>query len=80
LPIYQSPNSHYIILRRRLNSTTSATRRPERDVQHGAAFRRVDLLAGKHRVAPAGDPAIVDQRQKELQRLVGDAVLGVVEE
>ena len=29
-----------------------AARRAQRHVQHGAAFGRVDLLAGEHRVAP----------------------------
>ena len=57
-----------------------AARRAQRDVQHGAAFRGVDLLAGEHRIAPLRHAALFGQLQQQPQRLVGDAVLRVVEE
>ena len=52
----------------------------KRHVQHGAAFRGVDLLAGEHRVAPLRHAALFGEPQQQPQRLVGDAVLRVVEE
>ena len=57
-----------------------SARRAQRHVQHGAAFRGVDLLAGEHRIAPFRHAALLRQPQQQPQRLIGDAVLRVVEE
>ena len=55
-------------------------RHPQRHVQHGAVLGDVDLLAGEHRVAPLGDAGLLRERDEAPHRLVGDAVLRVVEE
>ena len=52
----------------------------QRDVQHGAVLGAVDLLAGEHLVAPALDVGLLREREQQLQRLVGGAVLRVVDE
>ena len=54
-------------------------RRAERDMQHGAVLRDVDVLAGEHRVAPLGNSALLGELEQEPERLVGDPVLRVVE-
>ena len=56
-----------------------AARRAQRDVQHGAVLGDVDLLAAEHRVDALAQPRLLRQRQQQAQRLVGDAVLRVVE-
>ena len=63
-------------------STTSEllARHPQRHVEHGAVLGHVDALAGEHRVAPLGDTCLLGERDEKPERLVGDAVLGVVEE
>ena len=55
-------------------------RHPQRDVEHGAVLGDVDPLAREHRVAPLRDPRLLGERDEQPQRLVGDAVLRVVEE
>ena len=55
-------------------------RHPQRDVEHGAVLRDVDVLAAEHRVASLGHAALVGELAEQPQRLVGDPVLGVVEE
>ena len=48
-------------------------------VQHGAVLGDVDLLAAEHGVDPRAQTALVGQLQQQLERLVGDAVLRVIE-
>ena len=55
------------------------SRRAQRHVQHRAVFRDVDLLAAEHGVDPLAQAGLLRQLQQEPQRLVGDAVLRVVE-
>ena len=54
-------------------------RRAQRHVQHRAVLGDVDLLAAEHRVDPLAQARLLGQLQQQLQRLVGDAVLRVVE-
>src|SRR3954471_14242784 len=49
-------------------------------MEDGAVLRDVDVLAAEHRVAPLGHALFVGELPKQPQRLVGDPVLGVVEE
>ena len=56
-----------------------AARRTQRHVQHGTVLGDVDLLAAEHRVDPLAQPAFLGELQQQLQRLVGDAILRVVE-
>ena len=58
----------------------AASRHPQRDVEHRAVLGDVDLLPGEHRVAPLRDARLFRERDEQPQRLVGDAVLRVVEE
>ena len=57
-----------------------SARRPERHVQNGSVLADVDLFACEHRVAPRGDPPRPGEIEEQAHRLVGDAVLGIVEE
>jgi hypothetical protein len=52
----------------------------EGDVKDGAILGGVDLLAGKHGFAVLGEPGLLGELEEEGEGLVGDAVLGVVEE
>ena len=52
---------------------------PERDVQNGAAFRHVDLLAGKHHFGLLFDLRLFRERDEKIDRLFRNAVLGVIE-
>ena len=54
--------------------------RPQRDVQHGAIFGDVDLLAAEHRLDPRLQSGFLRQLQQQLERFVGDAVLRVIQE
>ncbi len=54
-------------------------RRAQRHVQHGPVLRDVDLVAAKHRVDALAQARLLGQLQQQLQRFVGDAVLGIVE-
>ena len=56
-----------------------AARRAQRDVQHGAVLGDVDLVAAEHRVDALAQAGLVGQLQQQPQRLVGDAILRVVE-
>ena len=49
-------------------------------VQDRAALGAVDVRAGEHLVAPAGDVGLLGEREQEPHRLVGGAVLRVVDE
>ena len=49
-------------------------------MEDGAALGAVDLLAGEHPLAPALDLGLLGEREEELHRLVGGAVLRVVDE
>ena len=51
----------------------------QRDVQHRALLGHVDLLATEHRVDSLAEPRLLGELQQQAQRLVGDAVLRVVE-
>ncbi len=55
-------------------------RRTQRDMQNGAVFGDVDLLAAEHGVDARAKPRLVRQIDKQLQSLAGDAVFRVVEE
>src|SRR5262249_32460797 len=56
-----------------------AFRRSQRDVQHSPVLRDVDLLAREHGVDARPESRPFRQGDEEPERLVGDAVLGVVE-
>ena len=49
-------------------------------MQDRALFRDVDLLPAKHGVDPLAQAGLLRQLQQQLQGLVGDAVLGIIEE
>jgi hypothetical protein len=49
------------------------------DMQHGAIFGHVDLVAAKHRVDTLAQVALLSQLQQQLQRLICDSMLGIVE-
>ena len=51
----------------------------QRDVQHRAVLGDVDSLAGEHRVAPFGHAGLPGQLDEQAERLVGHAMLRVVE-
>src|SRR5438552_2832896 len=53
--------------------------RPERHVEHRAVLCHVDLLAAEHGVDAFTEPGLLSESEKERERLVGDAVLRVVE-
>ena len=57
-----------------------ALRGAQGHVQDGAIFGDVDLLAAKHGVDPRSQARFLGQLNEQLQRLVRDAVLGVVQE
>ena len=48
-------------------------------MQHGAILGDVDLVAAEHGVDAPAQVGLVGQPAQQRQRLVGDAVLGVVE-
>ena len=54
--------------------------RAQRDVQDGAVLGDVDLVAAEHGVDARAQAGLLGQLQQQLERLVGDAVLRVVEE
>ncbi len=56
-----------------------ASRRAQRDVQHGPVLGDVDLLAVEHRVDAGAQPGSLRELDEKRERLVGDAVLRVVE-
>ena len=41
-------------------------RHPQRDVQDGAVLGDVDVLAAEHRLAALGEPALVGERDEQL--------------
>ena len=57
-----------------------AARSAQCHVEDGAVLRDVDLLAAEHRVDPLAQARLLGELQEESERLVGDAVLGVVAE
>ena len=57
----------------------SRARHAERDVERGASFRDVDRLAAEHRLHLLLEPALDGELPEELHRVVGDAMLRVVE-
>ena len=63
-------------------STTieALARRAEGDVEDGPVLGDVDLLPPEHGVDPGAQARLLGQPDEEPQRLVGDAVLRVVEE
>ena len=56
-----------------------SARRAQRDMEDGAVLGDVDLLAAEHRVDAIAQPGLLRQLPQQTERLVGDAVLGVVE-
>ena len=56
-----------------------AARRAQRHVQHGAVLGDVDLVAAEHRVDALAQARLLGQLQQQLERLVGDAILRVIE-
>ena len=52
--------------------------RAQGHVQDGALLRDVDLLAAKHGVDARPQAGFFRQLQQELERFIGDAVLGIV--
>ncbi len=56
-----------------------AARRTQGHVQHGAVLRDVDPVAAEHGVDPRPQPGLLRQLEEQPERLVGDAVLRVVE-
>ena len=48
-------------------------------VQHGTVLGDVDVLAGEHRLDALRQPGLVREPHEQRQRLIGDAVLRVVE-
>ena len=54
-------------------------RHPQRDVEDGTVLGRVDPVAAEHRVRALGEARLVGELHEQPQRLVGDAVLRVVE-
>ena len=56
-----------------------AARRAQRDMQDGALFGHVDLVATEHRVDARAQSDLVGQRQQQANSLVGHAMLGIVE-
>ena len=55
-------------------------RHPQRHVEDGPVLGDVDVLAAEHRVAPLGDAASAGELDEQPERLVGDAVLRIVQE
>ena len=53
--------------------------RAQGDVQHGAVFGDVDFFAIEHRVHFPAQARFPGQLQEQLERLVGDAILGVIQ-
>ncbi len=51
----------------------------QRDVQHGAAFGDVDLLAGPHLVAGGGDARGLDRGDGRLEAGLGPGLLGDID-
>src|SRR5256885_8541997 len=49
-------------------------------MQHGALFRGIDLFALEHGIDAASQVRLLRELQKRFQSLVGDTVLGIVEE
>ena len=51
----------------------------QRDVEDGAVLGDVDAVAAEHRLGPLAQAGLLGELQEEAERLVGDAVLRVVE-
>ena len=51
----------------------------QRDVHNGAFLREIDLLTVKHGVDPLAQAALIREFEQQPDRLIGDAVLRVVE-
>jgi len=51
----------------------------QRDVQNGPFLREIDLLTVKHGVDPLAQAALIREFEQQADRLIGDAVLRVVE-
>ena len=49
------------------------------DVEDGSVLSNVDLLPPEHGVNPNSQAGFLCQLQKELESLIGDAILGVVQ-
>ncbi len=54
--------------------------RAQRNVQRRAVLGHVDVFAGEHRVDARPQTGTLGEREQEAHRLVGDELLGVVEE
>ena len=62
-----------------VDTDVGTARRAQRHVQHRAVLGAVDALAGEHGVDALAQAGLVGQRQQQAQRLVGDALLGIVQ-
>ena len=51
----------------------------QRDMEDGAVLGRVDPVAAEHRLRALAQPRLLGELEEQPQRLVGDAVLRVVE-
>ena len=67
---------HHVVA---VDADRRAARRAQRDMQHGALFGHVDLVAAEHRVDARAQSDFVGQREQQANSLVGHAMLGVVE-
>ena len=56
-----------------------ALRHSQRDMEDGAVLGRVDPVAAEHRLRALRETGLARELEQEAQRLVGDAVLRVVE-
>ena len=52
---------------------------PQRHVQHRTVLRDVDPVTAEHHLDPLGQPGLLGERDQQVDRLVGDPVLGIVE-
>ena len=62
-----------------VNNDPLTHRRPQCDVKDRPLLGHIDLTAAEHGTDVLGQVAVVGQPEKEPERLVGDAMLGVVE-
>src|SRR5208282_5698104 len=62
-----------------IDDDRGVARRPERDMQHSAPLRDIDLVAAEHRVDAVAQARLLRKLNEQFDGLVGNAILGVVE-